>query len=383
VKAYEIRKRLGDGQSADAARRRDFIQLVSTLASRYAQSSNDAQGADVWATEAVRLAQSWVDAAPNSPQALEAARTAFMNEGRRLEFLGHTERAVEYMNRGIGFGERAHAGDPQNPQESIDLARAQSLLGDTFLFLKRGLDALPHAQRGLALLEEVRSSDAKNQRWRRVYCLTLGTAGMAYEQLAEKDPSQLPLALDYLKRANLAASSMARDDPKSTLAKDDLATQDNHYAYALRLAGRGNEAAALYRKASAAARDLALAIPDNRRNWYMWAINRVEYGELRLETGHAAEAESIFESADPPIRRGLELNPHDATILEVRASQLAGLAEAAQTLGRQADARQKILQCVDVVSDMIRRDASVKSYISKYDKIHALAKRLDVPTKLR
>ena len=26
---------------------------------------------------------------------------------------------------------------------------------------------------------------------------------MTYEQLAEKDPSQLPFALDYLKRANL------------------------------------------------------------------------------------------------------------------------------------------------------------------------------------
>ena len=115
----------------------------------------------------------------------------------------------------------------------------------------------------------------------------------------------------------------------------------------------------------------------------MWAINRVEYGELRLESGHAAEAESIFQSADPPIRRGLELNPHDATILEVRASQLAGLAQAAQTLGHHADARQKIRQCVDVVSDMIQRDASVKSYITKYDKILALAKRLDVPTKLR
>jgi hypothetical protein len=75
------------------------------------------------------------------------------------------------MDRGIGFGERAHAGDPQDRQESIDLARAHSLLGDTFIFLKRGRDALPHAQRGLALLEDVRSSDPTNQRWRRVYCL--------------------------------------------------------------------------------------------------------------------------------------------------------------------------------------------------------------------
>ena len=380
--AYEIRKRLGDDQSADAALRRDFIQLVSTLASRYAQTSN-AQEPDVWATEAVRLAQSWVDAAPRSPQALEAARTALINEGLRLEIMGHTERAVEYMDRAVGFGERAYAADPQNRQESLELARAESRLGDTLLILKRGPAALPHAQRGLALTEEVERSDSKNQRWRRVYCLTLSTVGMTYEQLAEKDPSQLPFALDYLKRANLVASGMASDDPKSTLAKDDLITQDNRYAYLLRMARRGNEAAALYQKAGGEARDLALAVPDNRRNWYLWAVNQVDYGELCLESRHAAEAENILQSADPPILRGLEFNPRDATILEIRTSQLADLAEAAETLGHHARAREKMRECLDVASDMIRRDASVKNYITKYDKILALAKRLDVPTHLQ
>jgi hypothetical protein len=112
-------------------------------------------------------------------------------------------------------------------------------------------------------------------------------------------------------------------------------------------------------------------------------MNRVEYGELRLEQRHTSEAEDILQSADPPIFKALKLNRQDATILDIRASQLGDLAEAAETLGHHSRARQMMRECLDVVSGMIRRDASVKNYITEYHKMLVLAKRLDVPTDLR
>ena len=90
--------------------------------------------------------------------------------------------------------------------------------------------------------------------------------------------------------------------------------------------------------------------------------------------------------SSPPIRPSSEASsstPATPLSWKFATSQLADLAEAAETLGHHARAREKMRECLDVASDMIRRDASVKNYISKYDKILALAKRLDVPTHLQ
>jgi hypothetical protein len=295
-----------------------------------------------------------VDAEPQRPEALEAARTAFVNEGLRLETAGQSERARNYMDKGVGFGEQAHAADPGNRKENVELARTQLSLANMLLTLKRGPEALAHAHRELALMEEVERIDSTNQRWRRVYGLTLSTAGMTYEKLAEKDPSQLPVAIDYLNRAHQVASEMARGDPKNSQGKDDLIVENHRYARVLRMAKRMDEAAPLFDEAGVAARDLTEETPENRRNWYLWAANQVNYGEMRLEQDMPAEAETILESADLPIPRALKFDPHDATILELRASQLGNLAEAAENRGHRARAQQKMRECLSVVADRSR-----------------------------
>jgi tetratricopeptide (TPR) repeat protein len=283
----------------------------------------------------------------------------------------------------VGFGERAHTAEPGNGTAVVELANAQLTLANMLLTLRRAPEALPHAQRGLALMEPLERLDSANQRARRMYGRTLSTAGMTYEMLAEKEPAQLSVGVDYLKRAHLVASEMARADPKNSTAKDDLIVQNHRYARVLRRAKRIDEAALLYDEAGVAARDLTAEAPRNRRNWYLWAANQVNYGEMRLEQGHAAEAETILQSADPPILRALEFDPYDATILELRASQLGNMAEAAENRRDHARAQQKMRECLKVVSDMIRRDPSVKDYIGEYQEILALARRLDVPTDLR
>jgi len=76
----------------------------------------------------------------------------------------------------------------------------------------------------------------------------------------------------------------------------------------------------------------------------------------------------------------LALDPFDATLLEVRASQFEMLAVAAEKLGDGEAAQLRIRQCLDVLSAMIDRDPSAKDYIGDYKAIIALARRLGVST---
>jgi hypothetical protein len=53
-------------------------------------------------------------------------------------------------------------------------------------------------------------------------------------------------------------------------------------------------------------------------------------------------------------------------MLECRAAQFEGLARVARLAGDARDAREKMAQCLEVMRGMVRRDASVKSYIFDY-----------------
>jgi tetratricopeptide (TPR) repeat protein len=222
-----------------------------------------------------------------------------------------------------------------------------------------------------------------NQRWRRLYDLTLSSVGICYGGVAEKDPSKLPLALDYLKRCHTLAAEMVREDPKNSVAKDDLVVHSHRYARVLTTAKRYDEAAALYEAAGKAARELTTTRSRDRRYWYLLAANQCNYGALRLEQGRTAQAEQILASADEPIARALEVDPHDAAMLEVRASQLMNLAKAADRMGDSARAKQKMRESLGVVSDMVSRDASAREYIGDYTEILELARRLGIATDLR
>jgi hypothetical protein len=103
--------------------------------------------------------------------------------------------------------------------------------------------------------------------------------------------------------------------------------------------------------------------PRDQRNWYLLGTNQVNYGVLRLEQGGFAQSEEVLASADEPIQHALALDPHDAAMLEVRASQLMNMAKAADRSGSRVRAQQRMRPCLGVVSDMISWDPSAKDYI--------------------
>jgi hypothetical protein len=86
-------------------------------------------------------------------------------------------------------------------------------------------------------------------------------------------------------------------------------------------------------------------------------------------------------SADVPFERALAFDPLDATLLELRASQLQMLAEAMERLGDREAARLRTGQCVDVLKGLIDRDPSAKDYIGDYKAMITLARRLGVSTR--
>jgi serine/threonine protein kinase len=380
--AYEIRRKLGDGESPDANRRRDFIKLASTLAAGYLQTTKPAEAA-VWGGEAKRLAQRWVDAEPNRLEALEAARAAYMSDGLRLELAGQAAASREHMEKAVAFAYREQAIGSADHHTDFDVARSEFTFANMLLNLKDVDDALRHALRANATAEQLYRLNPANQRWERTYQLTLSSVGISYTGAADKDPSKLPTAIEYLQRSYALASSMASKDPKSSLAKDDLIVQSHRYARALTNAKRYDEAAALYKGAGRVAQELTAVRPKDRRYWYLLGTNQQNYGALLLEQGRDSQAEELLASADAPIARALELDPHDAAMLEVRASQLMDRAKAAEALGDRARAQQRMRECLAVVSDMVSRDASAKDYIGEYKEMLNVARRLGVATDLR
>jgi hypothetical protein len=85
-------------------------------------------------------------------------------------------------------------------------------------------------------------------------------------------------------------------------------------------------------------------------------------------------------SANLPFERGLALDPLDAALLEVRASQFEMLAVGAEKLGDREAARLRIRQSLDVLRGMIAHDPSAKDYVSDYKGILSRAHHLGVST---
>jgi tetratricopeptide (TPR) repeat protein len=284
------------------------------------------------------------------------------------------------MRKAVEFGERAlemYAG----PDAAYSLAITEYIFANMLLNLKKADEALTHAQRAVALIEPLHLADPANQKWRRGYQLSLSSAGIAHRALSSSDPRQLPLAVQILERAHALASKASGEDPKNARAKDDLIAQSHRLARALIQSGKPNAAAELFEQAGEAAKEMVTVNPQNRRYWYLSAVNQVHYGDLRLHQGLAAEAQEVLLSANAAFERALTLDPFDAVLLEARASQFHMLAMAAEKLGNREVARQRIGQCLDVLGGMIDRDSSAKDYVGDYRAMITLSRRLGVSTR--
>jgi hypothetical protein len=379
-RAYDIRRDLGDERSADVTQRASFINLAGTLAERYQRDRNAAEAAR-WGDEATRLAVAWVDSEPQRPEALAAAWRALRRQGTRLETAGQVSRSRESFEKSLEFAERVRAIGALGHEADYNLALTEYTYSNMLLNLKDTAGALTHAQRSLALMEHLHHVDASNPKWRRVYQLSLSSAGIAHFALADSDPRHLPVSVQLLERAHLIASETMKADPKDTRAKDDFIAQCHRLARSLTASGRQDAAAALYEQAGKAAGDLTRQNPHNRRNWYLLAKNQIDYGILRLDQGRFGEARQLLLSADAPVARGLGLDASDAVLLETHASQLHALARVADRLRDRGSAQRSITQCLDVISGMIARDPSAKDYIGEYSQMLDFARRVGVSTR--
>jgi tetratricopeptide (TPR) repeat protein len=377
-KAYEIRRRLGDDRIGDVTHRREFIGLASRLAGRYQTIRNTAESVK-WDEEATGLASRWVNTEPARLEALEAAGEAFQTQGLRLEAAGQAARSREAMDTAVRFSERARV-MAKDRSHDLNLVNAEYTFANMLLNLKEPAEALVHASRAVSLSEQLYHADPHNQKWRRGYQLSLSSAGIARRALANSDPRQLPAAVQLLEHAHSLAEQTAREDPKNAAAKDDLIVQCHRLARALIQSGKPDAAATLYEEAGRVVRDVIAINPQNRRYWYLSAANQVNYGDLRLHQGLVTKARDVLLSADEPFERALALDPLDATLLEMRASQLEMLAVAAEKLGDGEAARLRIRQCLDVLGAMVGRDPSAKNYIGDYKAMIELARRLGVST---
>ena len=335
----------------------------------------------MWGQEATTLATRWADAEPGSLDAIETARAVFRNSGQQLELAGQAGGSRLAFEQAIQFGERASKIGSSDHHTDYDLAVVEYIYSNMLLNLKEKELALKYAESALSRMEELHKLNPANQKWRRTHQMALSSVGIAHRALADKDPAQVRIAIDFLRRAHDAARSIAQDDPKNALSKDDFIAQCHRLARALRQQGDYDQAAPMYIEAGQASRELIVLNPRNRRHYYLFAKNQLDHADLVFEQKRYEPARQLLLSANESFERGLMLDPNDATILEVRAAQYHLLTQLAEKRGDAADARLNAEHCLEVIRGMATRDASAKSYIGDYDAMVTTIRRVGVSMK--
>jgi hypothetical protein len=106
----------------------------------------------------------------------------------------------------------------------------------------------------------------------------------------------------------------------------------------------------------------------------------MDLGWMYFKNNKPWNAREAFLAAEGGFARGLAMDPTDTILLGCRASQFQGLAQVAWASGDVRDARHWMQQCLDMMRGMIRRDASVKSYINDYERKLKLAREIGLST---
>jgi len=103
-------------------------------------------------------------------------------------------------------------------------------------------------------------------------------------------------------------------------------------------------------------------------------------GWMYFKSRQYKRAREAFLAADEGFVHGLAMDPADTVMLECRAGQLEGLARTAWILRDSHEAQQQMARCLGVMREMVRRDASVKTYIFDYAGKLQFARQIGLPT---
>ena len=379
LQALEIHRRLGDDQSENPALRRKYIEMASFLGYRY-QDEHNAKEATRWADEAVRLADKWVDAEPQSVDALAAATAAFMRGATTQEVGGQTANALRSLEESVAFGERAMSAAPGDQAVAMLVSEAHNISCNLLVLVHRYSDALGHARRDLELIEPLWRRHPDNPRLRLRFLNANSAVGIAERRLGEADSRHLELALPYLQRAFALAGETMHADPRNTQNKGRFVVDSSRLGFLLVDLKRFDEAGRVYERAYGVARDLIVLDPKNRRSWYLLGKIQLDLGMMYIEDNKLSKAREALLASDEGFMHGLAMDPGDTVMLECRTTQFTGLARVAWVSGDVREARRWMRQSLEVMRVMIRRDKSIKTYIGDYGEKLRLARRIGLST---
>jgi len=379
IQSLEIHRRLGDDRSTNPAFRRKYIELASLLGYWY-QDERNAREAARWADEAMGLSEKWVEAEPRNVDALAAATAAFMRGATTQEVGGQIASAVRSIEKSAAFGERALAAAPGDETVRILVSDCHRIYSELLVNVSRYSDALFHGRHALELIEPLWVRNPHDPLLRLKLLHADSCVGITERHLGEADRSHLELALPYLQRALSLADENMRADPRNARSKSSFIAHSSRLCHLLTSMKRFAAARRLSEKANEVARELVALDPGSRRSWYLLGIIQVDLGWMYLKSGEPSKARTAFLASNEGFMRGLSMDPTDAVILECRAGQFEGLARAAMLSGDRREARRWMRQCLEVMTGMIRRDPSAKSYIADFSDKLTLARKIGMST---
>jgi eukaryotic-like serine/threonine-protein kinase len=379
LQSLEIHRRLGDDRANDPALRRKYIELVSALGYRY-QDEHNAKEAARWADQAIHLSQNWVSAEPHNVDALAAATAAYMRATTTKEVRGRIADALTSVNQSVLYGEQGLRAARNKDTISFLLSEAHVIFCDLLVDLGRYPEALIHAQRSLQLIEPLCVRHPGNAQFRVMRINATSAAGIAERRLGETDPRHLQLAAPFLQRAFALAEETMRADPRNAQSKDSFIVHATRLGLFFISVKKFEAARRTYATAYAVARELVAADPNSRRNWFLLGKTQLDLGWTYIESKKLAQARAAFFESDKGFSRALAMDSADTVLLECRASQFEGLARVAWASHDKRETRRCMQLCLDVMREMIKRDASVRGYIGDYAEKLKLAAATGIST---
>jgi serine/threonine protein kinase/tetratricopeptide (TPR) repeat protein len=380
LRAIEIHRRLGDDRAKNSVLRRKYIDLVSVLGYRY-QDERNATEAARWTDQAIDLSEKWVAAEPHNADALAAATAAFMRGATTKEVNGQIAVALHSLDKSTAYGERALAAAPNDQTISFALSEAYVISCDLLVDVGSYSEALIYAQRSLQLIEPLSAQHPDDSRFRMMLVNANSAVGIAERRLGETDPAHLQRAVPSLRRAFELAKEVMHADPRNVQSKDNFIVHSSRLGLLFVSMKKLDGAIRAYEDASDVARQLVVADPKSRRNWFLRGKTQLDLGWTYIESKKPAKARGAFLDADEGFSRALAMDPADTVTLESRASQFEGLARLARASGDKDESRRRMRRCLEIMRGMIQRDPAARSYIGDYANKLKLAREVGISSK--